>query len=692
MIDSNVPMNYLSAGLSALPADRTKKCPLGKWKEWQTRMPTQDEERAWFANKPDAICIVCGKVSGNLEVLDFDNHGELFPKWKESIPADLLAKLVIEQTPSGGYHVAYRCSDEVCGNIKLAQGVRNDKTVTLIETRGEGGLVLCAPTEGYTIQSGDYVNLPRLTTDERVTLLNTAWHMNEAKRGSQPTLNDMPNGFTMMEPNPSSFEQRPGDDFNMRGDVRGLLEHHGWQSLGIQPDGNEYWRRPGKETDGNSATLKDGVFYVFSSNAAPLEGNHGYVPFTVYALLEHGGDFGKAAGCLLENGYGKAMEVDGGIDFEPLLNKMKPKEIKMFYTASELLEEFTSMKEPLIDGLLRREEVMNVVAAPKMGKSWLVMQLALGFVCGCPWLGRQCKKSRVLLVDNELHKETLSCRLKRVADSMGIGWNDECMKNLVIYPQRGLEKDMTHLQAHLKSYTGQPFDVVILDALYKALPKDVDENSNGDITGVYNMLDQYAQNMNAAFILVHHTSKGNQGNKNVTDVGSGAGAQSRSPDTHLTLRPHREPGIMVVSCCVRSFPPVEPFCIRRDENNLWILEPNCNPEELDGKDGSLSDRAKKRQMTVEDIAGTIEENMDALVLPKPKTLLVETIRDYTECSKEKAESALELLCEQHLLEIRKGDSAKHQQAMKLFFPGQKSSRYQAPEHPRILSGVKARKN
>ena len=105
MIDSNVPMNYLSAGLSALPADRTKKCPLGKWKEWQTRMPTQDEERAWFANKPDAICIVCGKVSGNLEVLDFDNHGELFPKWKESILADLLAKLVIEQTPSGGYHV-----------------------------------------------------------------------------------------------------------------------------------------------------------------------------------------------------------------------------------------------------------------------------------------------------------------------------------------------------------------------------------------------------------------------------------------------------------------------------------------------------------------------------------------------------------------------------------------------------------
>ena len=126
MIEFEVAMKYLNAGLSALPADRTKKCPCVKWKEWQTRLPTPDEERAWFANKPDAICIVCGKVSGNLEVLDFDNHGELFSKWKESIPTELLAKLVMEQTPSGGYHVAYRCSDEVCGNIKLAQGVRND--------------------------------------------------------------------------------------------------------------------------------------------------------------------------------------------------------------------------------------------------------------------------------------------------------------------------------------------------------------------------------------------------------------------------------------------------------------------------------------------------------------------------------------------------------------------------------------
>lgn len=148
MIKTEIAKAYLKAGLSVLPASRSTKCPLDKWKEYQIHLPTTTEVESWFAGRHDAICIVCGKVSGNLEVIDFDNHGELFPKWKESIPADLLEKLVVEQTPSGGFHVVYRLAEEPCGNIKLAQGERDGKLTTLIETRAEGGLVLCAPTEG----------------------------------------------------------------------------------------------------------------------------------------------------------------------------------------------------------------------------------------------------------------------------------------------------------------------------------------------------------------------------------------------------------------------------------------------------------------------------------------------------------------------------------------------------------------
>ena len=59
----------------------------------------------------------------------------------------------------------------------------------------------------------------------------------------------------------SPCADRPGDDFNQRGDVRAVLAQAGWTLA--REGSNEYWRRPGKDS-GWSATLRDRVFYVFT--------------------------------------------------------------------------------------------------------------------------------------------------------------------------------------------------------------------------------------------------------------------------------------------------------------------------------------------------------------------------------------------------------------------------------------------
>jgi len=101
---------------------------------------------------------------------------------------------------------------------------------------------------------------------------------------------------------------RPGDVYNEWGDVLSLLESHGWTVHERRgPGGTIYLTRPGKDPrDGISATFgRDGrrILYVFSSNAPPFEAGKGYTPFTVYALLEHGGDFASAARALASKGY-----------------------------------------------------------------------------------------------------------------------------------------------------------------------------------------------------------------------------------------------------------------------------------------------------------------------------------------------------------------------------------------------------
>ena len=67
-----------------------------------------------------------------------------------------------------------------------------------------------------------------------------------------------------------------------------------------------------------------------------------------------------------------------------------------------------------------------------------------------------------------------------------------------------------------------------------------DENDNGTMASLYNYLDSIADYLKCCFVLIHHTSKGNQFLKDIIDVGAGAGAQSRATDTHLILRRHEE--------------------------------------------------------------------------------------------------------------------------------------------------------
>ena len=115
-----------------------------------------------------------------------------------------------------------------------------------------------------------------------------------------------------------ALADRPGDDFNKRGDVREILKQAGWKC--VRGGENEYWCRPRKDSK-TSATLKDGVFYVFSSNATPFEQNKGYSQFAVYTMLTCGGDYGLAASRLRGLGFGSDSlpESVSGVDISGIV-------------------------------------------------------------------------------------------------------------------------------------------------------------------------------------------------------------------------------------------------------------------------------------------------------------------------------------------------------------------------------------
>jgi hypothetical protein len=231
-------------------------------------------------------------------------------------------------------------------------------------------------------------------------------------------------------------------------------------------------------------------------------------------------------------------------------------------SVGQLLTDHPELRKPVIHGLLRQGETANLIAPSKVGKSWLVTDLALSLATGRPWLDTFATEAgNVLILDNELHHETTAHRIPQVADARDISLT-EIADTVFVDNLRGRLKDIFSLGPYFDALQPNFFKIIVMDALYRFLPKDADENSNGNLTDIYNQLDCYAGMLGCSFVLVHHVSKGNQAGKSVTDVGAGAGSQSRATDTHFVLRPHEQDGVVVLDAAVRSWPPIEPRCLR----------------------------------------------------------------------------------------------------------------------------------
>jgi hypothetical protein len=270
------------------------------------------------------------------------------------------------------------------------------------------------------------------------------------------------------------------------------------------------------------------------------------------------------------------------------------------------------MRPFVVDGLLRRGEICNFIGASKTGKTWMLYHLIAALASGGAWLGRQCTQSRVLLVDNELHPETAKNRMANVVDALGMdkATFDERVRVAFV---RGRMATLEDVEATLRGAGRGAFDVIALDAFYRFL-NGVDENANGEMTGVYNHLDRIAEFSGAAIINVHHSSKGDQSNKATTDVGSGAGAIARATDTHLAFLRHMEEGCVVLRGECRSSR--RPMAVGLRLNPPFVtVDPSLNLEDL-WTPKKAAQKGKAQPMTVEEFVREIVDNESS------KTLLI----------------------------------------------------------------------
>lgn len=272
-------------GLSIIPVS-SQKIPFKPWQEYQSKLAPIDEWNYHFRYQ-GTVGIICGKVSGNLEVIDIDfkNDPELriIEDFLNLLPNELKNRLLIQYTPNKGLHIIYRCHDvEIEPNQKLA--LHTDQSV-IIETRGEGGY-FCTNTTDYYFVQGKFdlkdfdVEIPIITAAEREFLLDAARSLN--RYFETPKLSKNGNQFSYSEPAINDFNDKyPGFD---------LFQEHGW-TITHEDDEKFYLLRPGSMATHSGYYFKDSkLFYCFSSST-PFMPQKPYNNFQILKLLNGNDDY-----------------------------------------------------------------------------------------------------------------------------------------------------------------------------------------------------------------------------------------------------------------------------------------------------------------------------------------------------------------------------------------------------------------
>ncbi len=295
------------------------KEPRGLWKQYQTEKYPWHILRKWIGGNGHGIGIICGQISGGLEVLDFDDP-LVFPLWASKSDPCLLKKLVIVETPSRGRHLYYRCS-EIEGNQQLAL---TENEAIRIETRGIGGYVVGVGSpltihpsgRPYSLIQGSLLAIPTITPNERAGLLSEARAFNEYKAGgnavkgaSKPLKGNVKRVKIALKPIQTTADAvghrtRIGDLFNQSATWESIIEPLGWTIAGTSR-GIVYWRKPNSFKRGHHATTGCGsgdYFRCFSTNCSPIKTDKAYDKFGLYTLLYHSGDFHKAVKSLTMKG------------------------------------------------------------------------------------------------------------------------------------------------------------------------------------------------------------------------------------------------------------------------------------------------------------------------------------------------------------------------------------------------------
>jgi archaellum biogenesis ATPase FlaH len=131
----------------------------------------------------------------------------------------------------------------------------------------------------------------------------------------------------------------------------------------------------------------------------------------------------------------------------------------------------------LVENIFYKNQSLLLQGPPKIGKSYLLLDLAYSLCYGEPWLEHYTKESDVLFVSLEQDKAALINRMHRIAEARNLAPDTAKMGffHLKSFPKKSLDfaQFLVKRIQGARKHEGRDYKVVIIDPLTKLLPTSV---------------------------------------------------------------------------------------------------------------------------------------------------------------------------------------------------------------------------
>lgn len=341
-MNKEIILSFYELDIPVIPImskEGSEKKPAIQWKEYQSQgFPPLES-----FNNYSRIAMIC---RNGIEVLDIDtkyhDYEDEYITFSKKVYEMFPNKtFLIVKTPTGGYHYYFK-SKYSQGNLVLA---KNKNKKPKFETRGQGGYVLCPPTESYNIICGDFSLIPELTKEERSAFFYLC-------RSFDNQIESIPSS------NDTVF-----DAYNKSDDILNELKLSGWK-VDHEDNISVHLIRPGKESGASASFHKDKkTLYVFSTSTN-FEQEKGLSPVDVFIQL-HNVDIRQARKEFIKKGFGEGKKYNPlspkktdvcVVEEEKTKGKQKKKKSDIFKEAKEFLNDYYTIRYNIITNITEIRE------------------------------------------------------------------------------------------------------------------------------------------------------------------------------------------------------------------------------------------------------------------------------------------------------------------------------------------------